>query len=77
MEGMYGQYRLRLSANIADGARLGCVCDLELELPGGRVIGLIVPGESKWFGLVKGDGLMIPVHKIKKFGEDVILVELC
>ncbi len=73
----FSELKTREVINIADGARLGCVCDLELELPGGRVIGLIVPGESKWFGLVKGDGLMIPVHKIKKFGEDVILVELC
>ena len=74
----FSDLKSREVINISDGARLGCVCDLELELPSGRVLALIVPGESKWFGLLKrDDGLIIPVHRIKKFGEDVILVELC
>ncbi|MDO4851862.1 MAG: YlmC/YmxH family sporulation protein [Clostridia bacterium] len=74
----FSDLKSREVINIADGARLGCVCDLELEIPSGRILALIVPGESKWFGLLKGDdGLIIPYHRIKKFGEDVILVELC
>ena len=74
----FSDLKSREVINISDGARLGCVSDLELELPSGRVLALVVPGESKWFGLLKADdGLIIPIHRIKKFGEDVILVELC
>lgn len=64
--------------NIIDGARLGCVCDLELEIPSGRVLSILVPGETRFFGLFRrGDPIVIPFCRVKKFGEDVILVELC
>lgn len=64
--------------NVVDGARLGCVCDLEIEIPSGRILSLIVPGETRFFGWFKcGDPVVIPFCRVKKFGEDVILVELC
>lgn len=64
--------------NVVDGARLGCVCDLEIEIPSGRILSLIVPGETRFFGWFKrGDPVVIPFYRVKKFGEDVILVELC
>lgn len=63
--------------NVCDGARLGFVCDIELDLCGGCVLALILPGQCRLFGLLKSaDELVIPYCKVKKFGEDVILVEL-
>ena len=73
----YSDLKKRDVINIVDGARLGCVCDLELEVPGGRVLAIIVPGPMRFFGLLRGDPISIPFSRIKKFGEDVILVEIC
>lgn len=63
--------------NVCDGARLGCVCDLEIDMVTGAVLAIVVPGESKLWGLLRNrEGTVIPYCAIKKFGEDVILVEL-
>lgn len=74
----YSELKRREVINVVDGARLGCVCDLELELPGGCIRAIVVPGPTRFFGLLRGrDPIVIPFHRIKKFGEDVILVEIC
>lgn len=63
--------------NICDGARLGGICDLELDICAGTVLAFIVPGPTRCFGLLRGsEELVIPFCKIKKIGEDVILVEI-
>ena len=38
--------------NVCDGARLGFVCDLELDVCTGQVVSLVVPGAGKCFGLL-------------------------
>lgn len=73
----YSDLKKREVINVVDGARLGCVCDLELEIPSGRAVAIVVPGPGRLFGLLRGDPIVIPFHRIKKFGEDVILVEIC
>lgn len=73
----YSELRTREVINVCDGARLGCVCDLELNAVTGQVLAIVVPGENRLFGILKGrEGMSIPYCAIKKFGEDVILVEL-
>lgn len=63
--------------NLCDGARLGHICDLEIDICSGTVLAIVVPGESRMLGILKSnDNLVIPFCRIKKFGEDVILVEL-
>lgn len=63
--------------NLCDGARLGHLCDLELDVCTGTVLAIVVPGESRMLGILKSnDNMVIPFCHIKKFGEDVILVEL-
>ena len=63
--------------NVRDGARLGCVCDLEIECESGLVKSLVVPGPPHFFGLLKNDEeLVIPFSRISKIGGDVILVDL-
>lgn len=63
--------------NICDGARLGKICDLELDDCNGSISAIIVPGESRMLGILKSnEELVIPYCKIKKIGDDVILVEL-
>ena len=51
--------------NLCDGARLGCICDLEMDACSGAVYAIIVPGP-----------LVIPYNKITKIGDDVILVDI-
>ena len=63
--------------NLRDGARLGAVCDLEVDLCSGTVCSIVVPGPPKMWGLLKSDEeLVIPFCKINKRGDDVILVDI-
>ena len=63
--------------NLRDGARLGAVCDLEVDLCSGTVCSIVVPGPPKMWGLLKSDEeLVIAFCKINKLGDDVILVDI-
>ena len=63
--------------NVRDGARLGCICDLEIECESGLIKSLVVPGPPHFFGLLKNDEeLVIPYSRISKIGGDVILVDI-
>lgn len=71
----YSDLRRKEIINICDGARLGCVCDLELDDCTGVISAIVVPGPARFFGLLRGpDELVIPYCKIEKIGDDVILV---
>lgn len=73
----YCELRRKEVINICDGARLGVICDMELDACTGQVLALVVPGRTRCFGLLKSsEELVIPYCKIKKMGEDVILVEI-
>ena len=74
----FTELKAREIINVQDGARPGQLCDLEIDLCTGEILSLVVPGESRMLGLFKNrEGFCIPFKKVKKFGEDVILVELC
>lgn len=63
--------------NSNDGIRLGFISDIEVDLKEGRLLKIIVPGPAKLlgvFGRVKE--YQIPWDKIKKIGEDIILVDI-
>lgn len=63
--------------NVRDGKRLGAIVDMELDLITGRIKAIIVPGQNRIFGFLKGEGdVVIPWEKIKKIGNDVILVDM-
>ncbi len=67
--------RVRDVVDIGDGRRLGSVADVEIDLESGRVIGLVVPGASRLFGLLGGEGdALVPWSEVVTIGEDVILV---
>ena len=71
----YSDLKRKEIINICDGARLGCVCDLELDDCTGVISAIIVPGPPRFLGLFRGpDELVIPYCKIEKIGDDVILV---
>ena len=63
--------------NLQNGHRLGYVCDAEITLPDGEVRALIVPGASRFFGILgREEDVIIPWEKITKIGEDIILVDM-
>ncbi|WP_058485131.1 YlmC/YmxH family sporulation protein [Defluviitalea phaphyphila] len=60
-----------------DGSRLGYICDIEIDLHEGRIKKIIVPGPGKLLGFFGKDmEYQIPWNKIKKIGEDIILVDI-
>ena len=73
----YNELRRKEIINICDGARLGYICDLELDDHIGTICSIVVPGPSRMLGLIKNsEELVIPYCKIQKIGDDVILVDL-
>jgi len=63
--------------NIVDGKKLGQISDLELDLRQGRIESIVVPNQSRFFGLFGGTtDVIIPWRNIVKIGMDVVLVKL-
>ena len=63
--------------NISDGRRIGFVNDVEIDLDSGKIDAIIIPASGRLFGLIgKEDEFVIPWEKIRKIGEDIILVDL-
>ena len=68
------QLKDREVINVCDGRRLGCVCDAQFDLCGGRLTALIVAGECNFLGISKGDDVLIPWSCIERIGDDIIIV---
>lgn len=70
------QLKYKEVISIADGSRFGYIGDLELDLESGQVRALVVPGRRRLFGLLgRAEDLYIPWGSVRRFGEDIILVE--
>ena len=62
---------------IADGRRLGFVTDVEIEVPSGQVVAIVVPGPCHFFGFLGRQGdYFIPWKCVKRIGPDIILVDI-
>ncbi|AIS52697.1 sporulation protein, YlmC/YmxH family [Thermoanaerobacter kivui] len=63
--------------DINTGEKLGNIIDIEVNLEEGRVEGIVLPKESKFFRIFSKDvELYLSWDSIKKIGTDVILVDL-
>lgn len=70
-------FRQKEVINISDGKRLGFVSDVEIDLESGKIDAIILPGVGRLFGLLgKENEFVIPWDRIRKIGEDIILVDL-
>lgn len=57
----FGDLRRKEVINMRDGARLGCICDLEVDQCSGLIRSIVVPGPPRFFGILRSDEeLVIP-----------------
>lgn len=74
----YQDLRNKEVINVCDGRRLGCICDVIINVCNCSIEAIVVPGCVGsfwgWFGF--GKELVIPWCRIKKFGDDVVLVDV-
>ncbi|OPY56439.1 MAG: PRC-barrel domain protein [Pelotomaculum sp. PtaU1.Bin035] len=68
---------LRDTVNMADGAKLGPVKDVHIDLETGKVLSLVLSGGRKYFGFLSaGKDVEVPWEKVKKIGIHTVLVEI-
>lgn len=63
--------------NLTDGKILGFVVDVQADFDNGEIRSIIVAKTGKIFNSINSkNNVTVPWEKIKKIGEDVILVEI-
>lgn len=61
--------------SIRDGARLGCVGDVELDTESASLSALIVFGRLRWLGILgREDDMIIRWEDVQVIGQETILV---
>ena len=61
--------------NNADGTRLGCVNDVEIDTCTGSVVAIVIYGQAKCFGLFgRTPDIKICWNEIEVIGDDTVLV---
>ncbi|MCI8594568.1 MAG: YlmC/YmxH family sporulation protein [Oscillospiraceae bacterium] len=76
MDSRMADLRYKEIVSITDGSRFGYVGDVELDLGTGQVRSLVVPGRLRLFGLLgREEDKVFPWESVKRFGEDIILVD--
>jgi YlmC/YmxH family sporulation protein len=62
---------------ISNGQRLGFVSDVEIRVPEGEIVAIVVPGPCRFMGILgRNDDFVIPWNCIKRIGPDIILVDV-
>lgn len=63
--------------NTKNGAKLGPVKDVHVDLAEGKVRAIVIEGQRRFFNLLStGQDTVIPWEKIKMVGVDAVLVEV-
>ena len=61
---------------VSDGRRLGFITDVLVEIPGGNVCAIVVPGPCRYLGMAgRHDDYVIPWNCIRRIGPDIVLVD--
>jgi YlmC/YmxH family sporulation protein len=69
-------FRAKEVINVCDGKRLGYIGDVDFDFETGMIKSIMVPVSTNFFGIGRGDDLVIPWKNIAKIGVDTILVDL-
>ena len=61
---------------VNDGRRLGFISDVQISVPEGNVLAVVVPGPCRFLGLMgRHDDFIIPWGAIARIGPDIVLVD--
>lgn len=73
----FSELRMKEVINICDGRRLGRPIDLTFS-DAACIEAIVVPGQYSVKNMFRGmrEGIVIPWNRIRRIGDDVILVEL-
>lgn len=72
----FSELRNKEVINIKNGKRLGFVCDVEISLAQGKISAIILPPQKgRLFFSGRDDDTVVEWEKIKKIGDDIILVD--
>lgn len=74
MEVCFSDLKEKEIVNVYDGKKLGRIVDVLFDTASGQVKGIVVPGDKKLFR--KNEDIFVPLERLKKIGDDVILVSL-
>lgn len=62
--------------SVKDGAVLGYVSDVELDIQNGNLVSIVIPGRNRGLGLLgREEDTIIPWENIEVIGNDTILVK--
>ena len=76
MKSRIADLRCKEIINVTNGCRYGYVGDVEVDLDSGQICALVVPGRLRLFGLLgREEDRIFPWESVRRFGEDIILVE--
>ena len=76
MQCRFRDLRRKEVININDGARLGLVADMDIQVPEGQTAAIVVYGPARFFDLFgRGEEFYIPWDCIQRIGDDIILID--
>ncbi len=62
---------------VNDGRRLGFITDVQVEVPEGNILAIVVPGPCRFLGVAgRNDDYVIPWCCIRRIGPDIVLVDI-
>lgn len=75
--GRISQFKYIEVVNMRDGRRLGFVNDADVNFKTGQLEAIIITGSGKIFSFFKKtQEIIIPFDRIRKIGDDVIIVDI-
>ena len=62
---------------VNDGRRLGFITDVQIQVPEGNVLAVVVPGPCRLLGIAgRRDDFVIPWRCVRRIGPDIVLVDV-
>ncbi len=72
------EWQMKSVINIADGSKLGVICDMDVDARTGRITAMMVCAQGKWWSRIwdMNNAVWIAWTHVVKIGADVILVRM-
>lgn len=74
---LFSCWRKKQVVNLCDGKCLGIISDIDIDPCDGRILAIVVPNNCGILGIFGNQSdYVIPWYRIKKIGDDVIMVDI-